>query len=303
MTWAAFPLMEIIGRLHPDPPNSLAGMTTPDAADPRDWRALNRALWDERVPVHTGSEFYDVPGFLAGAEVLRPFELAEVGDVSGRTLLHLQCHFGQDTLAWARHGATVTGLDFSVPAVEAADALAARAGIADARFVAADVYAAADVLAGESFDIVYTGLGALCWLPDVEGWARTAASLVAPGGFLYLAEFHPVADIFDDDGRTTAYDYFHREATVWDEPGSYADLAAQPKATVSVAWQHGLGEVLSALAAAGLRIEFVHEHDFTLFPRFSVLEPRTEGITRVYRFPPGQPRVPMVYSVRAARPA
>jgi len=283
-------------------------MTTTQAAaagpgpDPADWRALNRALWDERVAIHTRSDFYDVPGFLGGAEVLRPFELAEVGDVDGRRLLHLQCHFGQDTLGWARHGAAVTGLDFSASAVEAAAELAREAGLADARFVTADVYEAANVLAGETFDIVYTGLGALCWLPDVERWAQTAAALVAPGGFLYLAEFHPVTDMFGGDGRTVEYDYFQQDAMVWDEPGTYTDYAEEPRITASVQWQHGLGEILSAIAATGLRIEFVHEHDFTLFPRFAALESATEGITRVYRFPQGQPRVPMVYSVRAARP-
>ena len=269
---------------------------------PADWWELNRAMWDERVASHADSQFYDVPGFLAGGEALRPFELAEVGDVSGRTLLHLQCHFGQDNLAWARHGATVTGLDFSPRAVEAAGELALAAGIADARFVAADVHVASEALAGETFDIVYTGLGALCWLPDIEHWARTAASMVAPGGFLYLAEFHPVSDMFGDDARTVEYDYFRREATVWDEPGTYTDYVEEPKVTVCVEWQHGLGDVLSAIAAAGLRIEFVHEHDFSLFPRFPVLEPQTEGITRVYRLPQGRPRLPMIYSVRAVRP-
>ncbi|MBC3843778.1 class I SAM-dependent methyltransferase [Streptacidiphilus sp. 4-A2] len=271
--------------------------------DPADWLELNRAVWDERVPIHTSSQFYGLPGFLAGAESLRPFELAEVGDVSGRSLLHLQCHFGQDTLGWARHGATVTGLDFSAAAVRAAGELAGAAGISDARFVAANVYDAAQVLAGETFDIVYTGLGALCWLPDIAGWARTAASLVAPGGFLYLAEFHPFADVLGDDARTVVTDYFHRDGTVWDEPGTYTDSDVETRNTVTVEWQHGLGEVLSAIAAAGLRIEFVHEHDFTLFERFPVLEPDTDGITRLYRLPQGQPRVPLVYSVRAARPS
>jgi SAM-dependent methyltransferase len=286
------------------PVGSLAAMTDSPQAVPAfpEWREINRALWDERVPIHTASTFYDVPGFLSGADALRPFELAEVGDVSGRTLLHLQCHFGQDTLSWARHGATVSGLDFSAAAVAAAQALATETGIEDARFVVSDVYEAANVFAGETFDIVYTGLGALCWLPDLTRWAETAAALVAPGGFLYLSEFHPVTDMLADDGRTVQYDYFNREPTRWDEPGTYTDSAVEPQISTSIEWQHGLGDILSAIAAAGLRIEFVHEHDFSLFPRFPVLERRTEGISAVYRFPEGQPRVPMVFSVRAARP-
>ncbi|MFC5665190.1 class I SAM-dependent methyltransferase [Kitasatospora misakiensis] len=265
---------------------------------PEDWLATNRANWDGRVPVHTASEFYDIPGFVAGKEALRAFELAEVGDVTGKSLLHLQCHIGLDTLAWSRHGATVTGLDFSAPAVEVAADLAGRIGADTARFVVSDVYKAVEALDGQRFDIVYTGLGALCWLPDIAGWARTAASLVAPGGFLYLAEFHPFGDTLADDGRTVEYDYFNRAATVWDDPSTYTEGEVTSGATMTVEWQHGVGEVLSALVAEGLRVEFLHEHDFTLFPRFPVLEH-----DRGYRFPPGHPRVPLMYSIRASKPA
>lgn len=263
-------------------------------AVPADWRAANRANWDERVPIHTAAEFYDVPGFVAGNEVLREFELTEVGDVDGKTLLHLQCHIGLDTLAWARRGATVTGLDFSAPAVAVAAGLAAQIGATSARFVTSDVYEAVGALDGQTFDIVYTGLGALNWLPEIDRWARTAAALVAPGGFLYLAEFHPFADVLAEDGRTVETDYFDREPSVWDRPGTYADWSAETTATVTVQWQHGLGEVVSALTAAGLRLEFLREHDFSLFARFPVLEQR-DG----FRFPEGQPRVPLLY--RCAR--
>ncbi|MFI9331380.1 class I SAM-dependent methyltransferase [Kitasatospora sp. NPDC052868] len=265
---------------------------------PADWRAANRANWDERVPIHVSGDFYDVPGFVAGKDPLRAFELAEVGDVTGRTLLHLQCHIGLDTLSWARRGATVTGLDFSAPAVEAAGGLAERIGATTARFVTSDVYDAVDALDKQTFDIVYTGLGALCWLPDIDRWARTAAELVAPGGFLYLAEFHPFSDVLAEDGLTVESDYFQREPFVWDEPGTYADLNAATTANLTVEWQHGIGEVVSALTAAGLRLEFLHEHDFTLFPRFPVLQPGNG-----YRFPAGHPRVPLIYSLRAVKPA
>ncbi|MEU6997933.1 methyltransferase [Nonomuraea sp. NPDC046570] len=262
-----------------------------------DWRVTNRANWDERVPIHTASDFYDVPGFVAGKDVLRDFELAEVGDVDGKTLLHLQCHIGLDTLSWARRGATVTGLDFSEPAVDVASGLAQQIGATKARFVTADVYDAVRALDGQTFDIVYTGLGALCWLPDIDRWAQTAAALVAPGGFLYLAEFHPYADILSEDGRTIEADYFRRDPTVWDEPDTYADRSAAMTANVTVEWRHGLGDVVSALIAAGLRLEFLHEHDFTLFAHFPALE---QDAGR-YRFPTGQPSVPLIYSLRAAK--
>ncbi|MED7947736.1 class I SAM-dependent methyltransferase [Streptomyces sp. BE303] len=264
---------------------------------PTDWRATNRANWDERVPIHAASEFYDIPGFVAGKGGLRDFELDEVGDVDGKTLVHLQCHIGLDTLAWARRGATVTGLDFSEPALAVARDVANRIGATTARFVTADVYDAVDVLDAQTFDIVYTGLGALCWLPDIERWARTAASLVTPGGFLYLAEFHPFGDTLAEDGRTVELDYFHDGPTVWDEPGTYAEQNAATTANVTVEWQHGLGEVISALTAAGLRLEFLHEYDYTLFARFPVLE-QNAG----YRFPEGRPRVPLMYSLRATKP-
>ena len=166
-----------------------------------DWFEVNREMWDERVPIHVASELYDVEAFVAGRSSLRPFELAELPDVRGRTLVHPQCHFGEDTLSWARLGARVTGLDFSGPAVEAARALAARCEL-EAEFVEANVYDASEALGGRRFDIVYTGLGALNWLPDIERWARVMASLVAPGGCLYLAEFHPFTHVFGDDDLT-----------------------------------------------------------------------------------------------------
>ncbi|GGS68620.1 class I SAM-dependent methyltransferase [Nonomuraea spiralis] len=262
-----------------------------------DYLEINRANWNARVPVHVGSDFYDVEGFRKGHDPLRPFELAEVGEVAGRRLAHLQCHFGLDTLAWARRGAEVTGLDFSEAAVEEARAIAADCGI-PATFVTADVYDAARALGGRTYDIVYTGVGALVWLPDLARWAATVASLLAPGGFLYLAEFHPVADVLDDEtGTTVTYDYFARGPHVWEDVHSYTGSGELDHPT-SVQFQHGLGEVVSAVAAAGLRLDFLHEHDHTLFPRFATLV--ADG--SAYRLPEGAPRMPLMYSLRATKP-
>ncbi|MFJ6464595.1 class I SAM-dependent methyltransferase [Streptomyces sp. NPDC091387] len=270
---------------------------------PADWREANRAMWDERVPIHTGSDFYDLDAFRAGKDSLRAFELAEVGDVTGRSLLHLQCHIGLDTLSWARHGAVqVVGLDFSEPAVETARSLARDLGLPPDRaaFVAADVHDAAEAVPDSSYDIVYTGVGALNWLPDIDRWAETAASLVAPGGFLYLAEFHPLTDCLDDaTGSRIVHDYFSRDAWVDETPGTYADFDAPTVHNRSVEWQHPVGSVVSALAAAGLRIEFLHEHDASLFARFPALERQPDGC---YRFPAERPRVPLMYSIKATRP-
>ncbi|MER5612921.1 methyltransferase domain-containing protein [Streptomyces sp. NPDC002215] len=274
------------------------------APTPEDWREANRALWDERVPIHVTSDFYDLESFRAGKDALRDFELAEVGDVTGKSLLHLQCHIGVDTLSWARHGAAqVVGLDFSEPAVETARVLARELGLGQDRaaFVAADVHDAAEAVPDSSYDIVYTGIGALNWLPDINRWAESAASLVAPGGFLYLAEFHPLTDCLDDDtGTKVGHDYFSRDAWVDETPGTYADFDAPTVHNRSVEWQHPIGEVVSALAATGLRIEFLHEHDASLFARFPTLERQSDGY---YRFPADRPRIPLMYSIKASRAA
>jgi SAM-dependent methyltransferase len=263
---------------------------------PVDWQALNRANWDDRVPVHLASSFYDLAAFRAGADTLRPFEAAEAGDVAGRRLVHLQCHIGLDTLSWARRGALVSGLDFSAPAVEAAGALAAELGI-DAAFVVSDVYDAVAAFGGRRFDIVYTGIGALVWLPDIPRWARVVAGLLEPGGFVYLVEGHPFAQVLDDEsGLVVTRDYFDSSPQVEDYPFSYTDGPALEH-TRSVEFQHGTGEIITALADAGLRIDFLHEYDFDVFGRFESLQRRDDGI---YRFPPGRPRIPLLFSLRAS---
>lgn len=270
-------------------------MTDDDAVD---WRGLNRASWDDRVPVHLASEFYDLDGFRAGAGALRPFETTEVGDVTGKRLVHLQCHVGLDTLAWARNGALVTGLDFSEPAIKAARTLAADLAI-DASFVMADVYDAATALDGRRFDVVYTGTGALVWLPDTRRWAAVVAALLEPGGFLYLVEEHPFAQMLDRaQGTSIDRDYFDDQPQVGDHRYTYTDGRAL-KHTRTVQFQHRLGQVVTALADAGLRIDFLNEHDFDTFQRFGSLQRHGDQ----YRYPAGHPRVPMIFSLRATRPA
>ncbi|WP_433262034.1 class I SAM-dependent methyltransferase [Actinosynnema sp. CS-041913] len=261
-----------------------------------DWLGLNRANWDDRTAVHAASDYYDLPGFRAGGSTLRAFELAEVGDVTGKRLLHLQCHMGQDTLSWARLGADVTGLDFSPAAVETARALAAETG-QPGRFVVSDVYDARAALGDERFDVVYTGFGALVWLPDVRRWAEVVSSLLVDGGFLYLAEFHPIANALGDDGRTLAHDYFRADGETYDDPLTYTDGPPLTK-TRSVQWQHPLGEVVTALVRAGLRVDFLHERDFSLFQAYPALRREANG---EYRFPAGHPRLPLLYTIRATK--
>ncbi|MEV4563846.1 class I SAM-dependent methyltransferase [Nonomuraea sp. NPDC049419] len=263
-----------------------------------DYLRINRDNWNARVPVHVASSFYDVAGFRSGRSPLRAFEIEEVGEVTGRSLVHLQCHFGLDTLSWARLGAEVTGLDLSDAAIDQAERIAAECGI-PARFVTADVYDAPEAL-GATYDIVYTGIGALVWLPDLARWAETVARLLKPGGFLYVADFHPFTEVLDDEtGTKVTNDYFDRGPHVWDYPHTYTGPEVLEHQT-SVEFRHGMGEIVTAVANAGLRLEFLHEHDHTLFRRFGTFTERDGG----YRPPAGAPRIPLMFSLRAtASPA
>jgi len=233
-----------------------------------DYGDVNRANWDERVPAHVASEYYALerfatdPSFLS--DVVR-FDLPRLGDVHGLRGVHLQCHIGTDTVSLARLGASMTGLDFSAPAVSAGRALADSAGVS-ATFVHADVYAAADVLPHDGFDLVYTGIGALCWLPDIRRWALVVASLLRPGGRLFVREGHPMLWTLDDeradDLLVVKYPYFERpEPNVFVQGGTYVPTDVIFSQTTTHEWNHGLGETVTALLEAGLEITAFTEHD------------------------------------------
>jgi SAM-dependent methyltransferase len=266
--------------------------------------AANKALWDEWTAIHVRSAFYDVEGWKAGDGTagLRRFVREEVGDVAGKDLLHLQCHFGLDTLTWARLGARVTGADFSEQAIAQARALAAETGL-DATFVVSDVADLPAVLEGD-FDVVFTSFGVLGWLPDVPRWAEVAAHFVRPGGFFYVAEAHPFAQVFDDDQSATEprlhYDYWHSpEPLEFPTEGSYADPGAHVEQPVEYGWQHGMGEVVSALAGARLRIDFLHEFPFAVWQMFPFL---VEAEPRTWRLPePLDGRLPLTFSLKATK--
>ncbi len=260
---------------------------------------LNRRRWDELVPIHAGSRFYDVEGFLAGACSLLPIELAELGDVRGKSLVHLQCHFGLDTLSWARRGARVTGVDFAPAAIAKAAELAEQAGLA-ARFVESEVTAAPDALGGETFDVVFTSWGVLGWLPDLDAWARAVAALLTPGGVFYLVESHPTMLLFDGsaDGRRT-WPYFRTaepiEATV---EGSYAAPDATLENRREAVWIFELGQVVTALIDAGLCLDFLHEHDGNCSAMIPSMTKHPDGL---WRLPEGELGLPLSFSIRARR--
>lgn len=274
----------------------------------------NREWWDQVVPVHEASKGYNREGFLRGEKTLCPVELDELGPlVSGKTLLHLQCHFGMDTLNWARLGATVTGLDFSEPAIEAARRLSADSGI-PGRFVQTNVYDAPAVL-DEQFEVIYTGIGALCWLPDIRGWAQVVSALLAPGGTFYIYEGHPVLWSLDDertDGTlVVGYRYFEvTDPVVFEGDETYVDGPPLEKKK-TYEWNHGLGEIVTALIEAGLQIEFVHEHREVPWKALPQMEQvggdasDTGGryqSDRMWALPEAQrDLVPLMYSIRARK--
>jgi SAM-dependent methyltransferase len=284
-----------------------AGPDSPDAGDAAklDWRALNRANWDERVSIHLRSKPYDLAALRAGCGTLDTIEEAELGPVSGLRVLHLQCHFGKDTLVLAQRGAEVVGLDFSASAIRAARELAAELGLADrARFIEADLYDARAAVGEEAaFDRVYVTWGALCWLPDVVEWARIVAHFLKPGGSLYLAEGHPAAYVFDDetqlpDGMPGFFvPYLGHEGFLLDDHRDYADETARLENSRTLQWVHPLGDIVTALIAAGLRLDWLHEHNGVPWSMFRVL---VQGDDGMYRWPE-RPWLPLAFSLMATR--
>ena len=226
-------------------------------------------MWDERAPAHAASPDYHLEDFVADPEYLSDvvrFDLPRLGDVRGLRGVHLQCHLGTDTVSLARLGAAMTGLDFSGAAISQARTLAQRCG-ADVEFVESDVHDAAQVLGGAGFDLVFTGIGALCWLPDIHRWAGVVAELLRPGGRLFLREGHPMLWALADPAQSggalqVAHPYFEQPEPVrWDEAGTYVSTDVEFEHITSYEWNHGLGEVVSALLEQGLQITGLVEHD------------------------------------------
>ena len=233
-----------------------------------DYRLINGAWWDERAPVHAAVAGDRIAQFVADpdhiSDVVR-FDVPRLGDIAGLRGVHLQCHIGTDTISLARLGARMTGLDFSEPALVEARRLAERAG-ADVDFVRAELYEALGVLEPGSFDLVFTGIGALCWLPDIRRWAAVVSGLLRPGGRLFLREGHPVlwalADAREDGLLALEYPYFERtQPTAFDDAGTYVQTDLTFASSATVEWNHGLGEIVTALLDAGMQLTMLHEHD------------------------------------------
>lgn len=284
-----------------------------DPVDPRagEWLDRNRARWDEIVPIHVAAPMYDRTALRAGrGRFMTPVEERELADYApagwaGLRVLHLQCHFGQDTLVFAQRGAEVVGLDFSMPAVEEARALAAELGLADrARFVHANIYDARHLLPEPgSFDVVYSTWGTIGWLPDIAEWARIIAWFLKPGGRLYFADGHPAAWAHDDPASGEGlpelrYEYFgDGRPDIWDDGRDYADADAVVQNTVTWEWSHPTAEVITGLLDAGLRLDFYHEHDVVPWRMFRALEEKDEGLWGW----PEKRWLPLTFSLGATR--
>jgi 2-polyprenyl-3-methyl-5-hydroxy-6-metoxy-1,4-benzoquinol methylase len=275
--------------------------------------AANRALWDEWTAIHETSAFYNLEGFRRGGVRLRDVEIEDVGPVEGKTLLHLQCHFGIDSLSWARLGAKVTGADFSQPAIDLARSLAEELHL-DATFVRSNVYDLPETLEGE-FDVVYTSRGVLGWLPDIGAWAKVVAHFVKPGGLFYIHEVHPVTQVWEDESAAPGelrlrYPYFTTaDPFEFDTQGSYADPTAEVATPKEYGWNHSMAEIVTGLASAGLHIELLREFPYTewaypfLEERHAQPHGQTESQATWWLPEDAGGELPLFFALRATKPS
>lgn len=254
----------------------------------------NRQGWNLRTEVHKSSPFYDVAGWKAGKTSLQAIELQEMGDVSGLNLLHLQCHFGQDTLSWARMGAHVTGCDFSEKAIGYARELAQEQHL-PAHFVCCNLYDLPRHLEGR-YDRVFTSYGTIGWLPDLDAWAAVIGHFLAPGGQFYIVDFHPVVWMLDEQMEQLHYPYSGGAVIETQQSGTYADRQAAIRYT-EYGWNHSLGSIISSLCQQGLRIDWLHEFDYSPYPCFPNTVQGTDGYWRIRGL---EGIIPMLYSIRAS---
>lgn len=260
-----------------------------------DYININKRLWNEKTDIHYKSDFYDVNAFINGKDSLNPIETELLGNIEGKKILHLQCHFGQDTISLARHGASATGVDFSEKAIEKARQLNEQLGT-NARFIQSDVYKLPEIL-DEKFDIVYTSYGVISWLPDMKKWAKVIEHFLKPGGQLVFVEFHPIVWMFSYDFKRVEFDYMESEAIVEELEGTYTDSDAPIKGK-SVCWNHGLSTVIDSLIKSGLTLTDFKEYNYSPYNCLQNLVKIEEG---KYKIEGLENKFPLVYSVKAVK--
>ncbi len=255
----------------------------------------NRKTWDKKVAIHAASDFYDMEGFKNGASTLQAYELKALGDVSGKSLLHLQCHFGQDTLSWSRLGAKCTGIDFSEEGINLAKDLNKELKL-DAKFVCCNVLEVSKHIS-EKFDIIFTSYGTIGWLPDLQPWAQIISERLKTGGFFYIVEFHPIVWMFDYTTNPPKLEYgYHQKEAIYEE---YKGTYAAPNSKMiskEYGWNHSVSEVLNSLIEVGLTIEFFNEQDGSPYNIFPNLLSNDEGL---YELP--NKLYPLIFEVKASK--
>ncbi|MFX1504296.1 MAG: class I SAM-dependent methyltransferase [Promethearchaeota archaeon] len=257
----------------------------------------NLKRWNELVDINAKSKSYDLEGFKSGKTSLHPIELEEVGNVKGKSLLHLQCHFGMDTLSWARLGAHVTGVDFSDEAINLARKLKNELNI-PAKFIMSNIYEIPQVL-NRKFDIVFTSYGTICWLPNLVKWAQIISDCLKPGGIFYIIDGHPFGFLIDEKQEpfNIGFNYFPKgKPLIFEEGCAYADSSADLKNKAAYEWDHPISEIINALINANLELEFLHEFPYTFFNIHPDMKEREDGY---WEFQTSKFTVPMMFSLRA----
>lgn len=262
---------------------------------PQNYIAINRACWNARAEHHINSDFYQLEAFISGASSLNTIELNLLGDIQGKKLLHLQCHFGMDTLSLARLGAEVVGVDLSDKAIEKANELKQQLNL-NAQFICCDLYELPMYL-NETFDIVFTSYGTIGWLPDMNQWAAVVSKMLKPNGQFIMADFHPYVWMYDNDFSKIQYSYFNVETIVESETGTYADKEA-PIKTESMGWNHPISEILNSLIGNGLALKTFNEYDYSPYNVFPEMELVSTG---TYRFKKFENKLPLIYSIVASK--
>ncbi len=263
----------------------------------KNYLEINRQSWNNRTDAHLKSEFYDLQNFIQGKSSLNAIELELLGDLSGKSVLHLQCHFGQDSISLARLGAEVTGVDLSDKAIANAKQLAKETK-SNTDFICCDIYELPKYL-NRQFDVVFASYGTIGWLPDLDKWAKVISKFLKPKGQFVFAEFHPVVWMFDDNFQNITYRYFNSGAIIESENGTYADKNADISQEY-VMWNHGLSEVLNSLIKNGLTINSFQEYDYSPYDCF---DHTLEFEPKKYRIKHLDNKIPMVFSLAASKTA
>lgn len=261
----------------------------------KDYSKINKKWWNDVTSIHSRSKLYDLPGFKKGKSSLFCIEKEELGDVKGKSLLHLMCHFGIDTLSWAREGAQVTGVDLSDKSINLAKKISKEIKV-PAKFICSDLYELPKVL-DKKFDIVFTSYGVLCWISNIRRWARIINHFLKAGGTFYITELHPFANILSCDFKIY-YKYFDKGPYIDDSSGTYTDWGAKVKG-FTYEWSYTLSDVINVLIKEGLKIEYVHEFPYSMYDQFSGFMERNEKGQYVLKNKKVQ--IPLLFSLKATK--